>query len=72
MNYNSLSSFNSIEGMNSEHQISGKELAGCIDHTLLSATATSEQIRKLCYEAESYGFHTVCVNGRWISLAAEV
>jgi deoxyribose-phosphate aldolase len=57
---------------NSEHQISEKELAQCIDHTLLSATATSEQIRQLCHEAKSYGFHTVCVNGRWISLAADL
>lgn len=49
-----------------------KQLAGVIDQTLLSATATSEQIKKLCEEAKSYGFHTVCVNGRWISLAAEL
>ncbi|MHC4103969.1 MAG: deoxyribose-phosphate aldolase [Planctomycetota bacterium] len=48
-----------------------KQLAGCIDHTLLEATATEEQIRQLCREARSYGFHTVCVNGRWVALAAE-
>ena len=58
--------------MNSEHRISEKELAGSIDHTLLSATATSEQIKQLCREAKSYGFHTVCVNGRWVALAAEL
>ncbi|MBN1805339.1 MAG: deoxyribose-phosphate aldolase [Sedimentisphaerales bacterium] len=49
-----------------------KQLAGLIDHTLLNATATKEQIHQLCEEAKSYGFHTVCVNGRWISLAAEL
>lgn len=49
-----------------------KHLAGVIDHTLLNATATKEQIIQLCEEAKSYGFHTVCVNGRWISLAAEL
>jgi len=57
---------------NSEHYISDKELAGCIDHTLLSATVTNGQIRQLCQEAKSYGFHTVCVNGRWVGLAAEL
>ena len=38
-----------------ERKISDKELAGCIDHTLLSATATKEQIERLCREAETYG-----------------
>jgi deoxyribose-phosphate aldolase len=49
-----------------------KQLAGCIDHTLLSATATGEQIRQLCEEAKSYGFCAVSVNPRWVSLAAEL
>lgn len=49
-----------------------KELAGCIDHTLLDATATKEQIEQLCREAKTYGFHTVCVNGRWVALVAEL
>jgi deoxyribose-phosphate aldolase len=48
-----------------------KQLAECIDHTLLSATATSEQIKKLCQQARDYGFCTVFVNPRWIALAAE-
>jgi deoxyribose-phosphate aldolase len=48
-----------------------KALAGCIDHTLLSATTTSEQIRQLCEEAKTYGFHTVSVNLRWVALAAD-
>ena len=48
-----------------------KQLAGVIDHTLLEAAATEEQIKQLCREAKSYGFHTVCVNGRWVALAAE-
>jgi len=51
--------------------IEEKKLAGCIDHTLLSATATSEQIKQLCTEAKDYGFCTVSVNPRWIVLAAE-
>ena len=48
-----------------------KDLAGCIDHTLLKATATSEQIKQLCDEAKEYGFCAVSVNPRWVSLAAE-
>ncbi|MHC4544359.1 MAG: deoxyribose-phosphate aldolase [Planctomycetota bacterium] len=48
-----------------------KQLASCIDHTLLSATATSEQIKQLCEEAKTYGFHTVSVNPRWVALAAD-
>lgn len=54
------------------HQISDKELAGCIDHTLLEATATREQVEQMCREAMDYGFHTVCVNGRWLPLVAEL
>jgi len=57
--------------MNIERRISIEELADCIDHTLISATVTSEQVRQLCEEAISYGFHTVSVNGRWVALAAE-
>ncbi len=51
--------------------LDAKQLAGCIDHTLLSATATSEQIRQLCEEAKTYGFHAVSVNPRWVALAAD-
>lgn len=51
--------------------IEDKKLAGCIDHTLLSATADTGQIRQLCEEAKVFGFHTVSVNGRWVSFIAE-
>ncbi|MFC1738985.1 deoxyribose-phosphate aldolase [Planctomycetota bacterium] len=51
--------------------INDKKLAGCIDHTLLAATTTSEQIRQLCAEAVKFGFHTVSINPRWLPLAAE-
>ena len=57
---------------NIEQNISEKELAGCIDHTLLDATATQEQIEQHCRQAKTYGFHTVCVNGRWVALVAEL
>ena len=56
----------------SAFNISEKELASRIDHTLLDAAATRERIVQLCRDAQSYGFHAVCVNGRWVSLAAEL
>lgn len=49
-----------------------KQLAGFIDHTLLAATATSGEIKRLCEEAKNYGFYSVSVNPRWISLAADM
>jgi deoxyribose-phosphate aldolase len=52
--------------------VSLEQLTGCIEHTLLSATATKEQIKQLCRQAKDYGFHSVCVNGRWIPWAAEM
>ena len=48
-----------------------KQLAGCIDHTLLKAIATSEDIKRLCSEAGEYDFCCVSLNLRWVSLAAE-
>jgi deoxyribose-phosphate aldolase len=56
---------------NAQPQISDRQLAGVIDQTLLDATATKEQIKQLCQEAISFGFHTVCVNPRWVPLVAE-
>ncbi len=43
-----------------------------IDHTLLKAVATEDQILKLCEEAVQYDFKSVCVNPTWVSLAKEV
>ncbi len=37
-------------------------LAGLIDHTLLKPDATPEQIARLCEEARTYRFASVCVN----------
>jgi len=51
--------------------IDEEQLAGYIDHTLLEATATKEQIEQLCQEAIDFGFHAVCVNPRWVPLVAE-
>lgn len=49
-----------------------EQLAGVIDHTLLGATVTAEQIKRHCEEARRFGFCAVCVNPRWVGLAAEM
>lgn len=42
-----------------------------IDHTLLKATATPQDIITLCDEAKRYKFYAVCVNGCYVKLAKE-
>jgi deoxyribose-phosphate aldolase len=49
-----------------ENQPKLSKLAPVIDHTLLKADATLEQVDKLCQEALEYGFGAVCVNGYWV------
>lgn len=48
------------------------ELNRYIDHTLLKADATPEQIKKLCEEAKEYRFASVCVNTCHVPLASEL
>ncbi len=47
------------------------ELAAMIDHTLLKPDASPEQIGRLCEEARTYGFASVCVNPCNCALARE-
>lgn len=42
-----------------------------IDHTLLTANATRNQISNLCEEAKKYDFYAICINGCYVSLAKE-
>lgn len=46
--------------------------ASMIDHTLLKAEATKEQIEKLCAEAKEFGFASVCVNPTWVKYCSEL
>ena len=39
------------------------QLAAYLDHTLLKADATLKDIEKLCAEAKTHNFYSVCVNG---------
>lgn len=43
-----------------------------IDHTLLKAFATVDEIKKLCLEAIEYDFASVCVNPANVKLASEL
>jgi deoxyribose-phosphate aldolase len=45
-------------------------VAALIDHTLLRPEATASSILKLCDEARSHGFASVCINPYWVELAA--
>ena len=47
-------------------------LAQYIDHTLLAADATREQIATLCSEAKEHGFYSVCVNSGQVPYAASL
>ena len=42
-----------------------------IDHTMLAANATIDQIKQLCEEAKKYHFASVCVNPSMVKLASE-
>ena len=46
-------------------------VAAMIDHTLLKADATKEQIIQVCKEAKEYKFASVCVNPAWVRLVSE-
>jgi deoxyribose-phosphate aldolase len=48
-----------------------EQIAAMIDHTLLKADGTQQDIIKLCMEAKQYNFATVCVNPYWVQLAVQ-
>ena len=47
-------------------------VAGMIDHTNLKATATREDIRRLCEEAKTYRFASVMVNSAFTAICSEL
>ncbi len=46
------------------------DVAKYIDHTLLKPEATRDEIEKLCQEARSFNFASVCVNPTWVKECA--
>lgn len=59
-------------GINPAELRTSHDVAGYIDHTLLKADATRDDVIKLCEEARRYNFATVCVNGSNVGLAARL
>lgn len=49
-----------------------REIAKLIDHTLLKPDAGREQISRLCDEARTFGFASVCVNPCWVAYCARL
>lgn len=48
------------------------ELNKYIDHTLLRADASKQEIEKLCVEAKQYHFASVCINPYYVPLCAKL
>ena len=48
------------------------ELNKYIDHTILKAFATEDDVRKICNEAIEYDFASVCINPCHVKLAAQL
>jgi len=48
------------------------QLAKMIDFTMVGASATTNDINRLCLEAARYGFWSVCINPFYVSLAAKL
>ena len=53
-------------------QLSVIELANMVDHTLLKADAQKAGFKKLCQEADEYGFKMVAINSAPVSLCKEL
>jgi len=47
-----------------------KDIARCIDHTILKPEATEADVKKICEEAKNYQFASVCVSPSYVSLVA--
>jgi deoxyribose-phosphate aldolase len=50
----------------------GVDLAPFIDHSLLSPTATPEQVSQWCADADRYGFASVCVSPCYVGQAVDL
>ena len=57
-------------GLSGPESEAAREVARYIDHTLLKADATRDEILKICEEGARYGFASVCINPIWVREAA--
>ncbi|MBU1100970.1 MAG: deoxyribose-phosphate aldolase [Bacteroidetes bacterium] len=53
-------------------QLTDKSIARMIDHTMLKADVTVDDIKKLCAEAREYVFASVCVNPSFVPLCSKL
>jgi deoxyribose-phosphate aldolase len=51
--------------------LTGLELAGSLEHSLLNPDTSAEKIKQGCEEAMKFGFANVCVSPYFVSLAKE-
>ncbi|MFI5363709.1 MAG: deoxyribose-phosphate aldolase [Elusimicrobiota bacterium] len=49
----------------------GNNTARYVDHTMLKPNATQDEIAKLCEEARSFCFASVCVNPSYVALSSQ-
>ncbi len=49
-----------------------ENIAQYIDHTILNADATKEEVKRICEEAKEYNFKTVCIQPYWVAYAKEL
>jgi len=61
-----------ISALHPENGSYDSAIAAMIDHTLLKANATQEQVGELCEEAKKYHFATVCVNPGYVALSKDL
>lgn len=47
------------------------EINRMIDHTILKADATKDDVMKIIEEAKKYRFYSVCINPTWVALGAK-
>jgi deoxyribose-phosphate aldolase len=59
-------------GIGVGNELVDKDIARMIDHTLLKPDATPEEIKKLCDEARTYNFASVCINPCYVEMCRDL
>jgi deoxyribose-phosphate aldolase len=59
-------------GASSAPRVDAQTLAHMIDHTILRPDASRADVEKLCREALTHNFFSVCVNSTWVPLVAQL
>jgi deoxyribose-phosphate aldolase len=59
-------------GLGVANELVDRNVARMIDHTMLKPDATPDEITKLCEEAKTYNFASVCINPCFVSMCKEL